>query len=60
MTTDVPAATTAATEPAAVNYLNVTKGFKSWAFTLDHKRIGLMYLVGTTVAFLIGGLCSRC
>ena len=26
------------------NYLTATKGWKSWAFSLDHKRIGLMYL----------------
>ncbi len=39
-----------------VNYLNVTRGFMSWAGTLDHKRIGLMYLVGVSLAFLVGGL----
>ena len=38
------------------NYLNESKGFKSWAFTLDHKRIGVMYLVGVLIAFLIGGI----
>ena len=38
------------------NYLNVTKTFMSWAGTLDHKRIGVMYLVGVTLAFLVGGL----
>ena len=37
------------------NYLNETKGFWSWAGTLDHKRIGIMYLVGTMFAFLLGG-----
>ena len=31
------------------NYLNVTKGFMSWAGTLDHKRIGIMYLIGVTL-----------
>ncbi|MEO0532215.1 MAG: cbb3-type cytochrome c oxidase subunit I, partial [Planctomycetota bacterium] len=30
--------------------------FKSWAFTLDHKRIGVMYLCGVMFAFLLGGL----
>jgi cytochrome c oxidase subunit 1 len=38
------------------NYLNETKGFKSWALTVDHKRIGIMYLVGTLTAFLLGGI----
>ena len=32
------------------------RGWRSWAFTLDHKRIGAMYLWTTTVFFLIGGL----
>src|SRR3954469_14138565 len=38
------------------NYLNHTKGFWSWALTLDHKRIGLMYLAGVSFMFLLGGL----
>jgi cytochrome c oxidase subunit 1 len=38
------------------SYLNCTKGWKSWAFTLDHKRIGIMYLIGVSLAlFLAGG-----
>jgi cytochrome c oxidase subunit 1 len=40
------------------NYLNHTKGFLSWAFTLDHKRIGIMYLVSVLTAFLGGGLAA--
>jgi cytochrome c oxidase subunit 1 len=38
------------------HYLNCSSGFWSWASTLDHKRIGLMYLIGTGLAFLAGGL----
>ena len=26
------------------NYLTHQRGFMSWAFSLDHKRIGLMYM----------------
>src|SRR5579863_5049591 len=37
------------------NYLNESHGFMSWAGTLDHKRIGIMYLVGVMSAFFIGG-----
>ncbi len=37
------------------NYLNQTSGFWSWAGTLDHKRIGVMYLVGVLGAFALGG-----
>ena len=37
------------------NYLTATHGLKSWLFTLDHKRIGLIYLVGVLFFFLAGG-----
>jgi cytochrome c oxidase subunit 1 len=40
---------------ARENYLNVKMGWKSWFFTKDHKRIGLLYLISITVFFLIGG-----
>lgn len=39
-----------------LNYLNATQGVKSWLTTLDHKRIGLMYLFSVLVFFLLGGL----
>lgn len=32
------------------------RGFKSWAFTLDHKRIGIMYLLTTLLFFGVGGI----
>jgi len=38
------------------NYLIAGKGIKSWLFTLDHKRIGLMYLVSVIIAFFLGGM----
>src|SRR3954462_5155085 len=38
------------------NYLTHSKGFLSWALTLDHKRIGVMYLVSTLLAFTLGGI----
>jgi cytochrome c oxidase subunit 1 len=37
-------------------YLTAGKGIKSWLLTLDHKRIGLMYLIATILAFFMGGL----
>ncbi len=40
------------------NYLTTSKGVFSWLFTLDHKRIGMMYLAGVTVAFLVAGLLA--
>ena len=38
------------------NYLTFRRGFLSWALTLDHKRIGIMYLVAVLVSFLVGGV----
>lgn len=38
------------------NFFNEKRGFWSWALTLDHKRIGIMYLVSIFFFFLIGGL----
>ncbi|MEP7271571.1 MAG: cbb3-type cytochrome c oxidase subunit I [Acidobacteriota bacterium] len=38
-----------------VNYLNSNYGWKSWLLTLDHKRIGILYLISITVFFFIGG-----
>lgn len=40
------------------SFLINTKGFLSWALTLDHKRIGLMYLVGVMSAFFIAGMLA--
>jgi cytochrome c oxidase subunit 1 len=37
------------------NYLTHDRGFKSWALTLDHKRIGLLYMIFVLTAFLLGG-----
>lgn len=42
----------------ATNYLNSSRGWKSWLFTLDHKRIGVMYLVSVLAAFLLGGILA--
>jgi cytochrome c oxidase subunit I len=39
-----------------INYLNAEKGIWSWMTTIDHKRIGVMYLVGVLSAFFIGGI----
>jgi cytochrome c oxidase subunit 1 len=38
------------------SYLREPRGWKSWLLTLDHKRIGILYLVGISVAFLLGGI----
>jgi cytochrome c oxidase subunit 1 len=38
------------------NYLNHSHGLKSWLTTVDHKRIGLMYLVAVLFFFFVGGM----
>ena len=35
------------------NFLQVKKGLFSWIFTLDHKRIGLLYLFSLGIFFLV-------
>ena len=40
------------------NYLNCEKGFWSWWMSIDHKRIGLMYLASMIFFFCIGGLLA--
>jgi cytochrome c oxidase subunit 1 len=40
------------------NYLNAESGIISWLTTVDHKRIGLMYLISTITMFIIGGLLA--
>jgi cytochrome c oxidase subunit I len=41
-----------------INYLNHDKSIKSWLLTLDHKRIGIMYLIAVSLAFLAGGILA--
>src|SRR5262245_63563424 len=44
--------------PAKVDYLNVSHTIWSWLFTIDHKRIGILYLISITVFFLAGGIAA--
>src|SRR5205807_3291501 len=41
-----------------VNYITSPKGLKSWLTTVDHKRIGIMYLAWVLTAFLAGGILA--
>ncbi|RYZ68009.1 MAG: cytochrome c oxidase subunit I [Proteobacteria bacterium] len=43
-------------EELNTNYLISQPGWKSWLTTVDHKRIGLMYLAMVSLAFLVGGI----
>jgi cytochrome c oxidase subunit 1 len=38
------------------DYLHETRGLKSWLLTKDHKRIGILFLIGTTGSLLLGGV----
>jgi cytochrome c oxidase subunit I len=53
MTSDVITGTPVETRPT---YLNVAHTAKSWLLTLDHKRIGILYLISITLMFFLGGL----
>jgi cytochrome c oxidase subunit 1 len=50
-----PVPTTPETAFERPNYINANYGWKSWLFTLDHKRIALLYLISVTAFFAIGG-----
>jgi len=39
-----------------LNYLNANYGIRSWLFTVDHKRIAILYLVVITAMFAVGGI----
>lgn len=41
-----------------INYINCEKGFWSWWMTIDHKRLGLMYLYSMFAIFIIAGLAA--
>jgi cytochrome c oxidase subunit 1 len=38
------------------HYLNDGYSIKSWLLTLDHKRIGILYMVSVSIFFLLGAL----
>jgi len=40
------------------NYLTNEHGLKSWLLTADHKRIAMLYLIGVTFFFVVGGLLA--
>jgi len=45
-------------ENPKTHFLNAEKGIWSWLTTIDHKRIGLMYLASIAVFFFIGGMLA--
>jgi cytochrome c oxidase subunit 1 len=45
-------------ERAPLNYLTNDFSIKSWLLTQDHKRIAILYLIGVTFFFIVGGLLA--
>ena len=40
------------------NYLTAGQSVRSWLLTIDHKRIGLLYMVSITLFFFLGGAAA--
>ena len=45
-------------ETPAVTYLNNGQTIRSWLLTLDHKRIGILYLISISFMFIVGGAAA--
>lgn len=43
-------------ETPRLTYLNNGYGVKSWLLTVDHKRIGILYLLAVTTFFVVGAI----
>jgi cytochrome c oxidase subunit 1 len=56
MAKKAPAGSMDGGEPEQRNYLSAGYGVRSWLLTVDHKRIGLLYLLALTAFFFVGGL----
>ncbi len=53
---DADAAVTATSSYGYLRRPVETTGWRSWAFSVDHKKIGIMYGVSAMIFFVIGGL----
>jgi len=56
MSTAVAAAAAAPAPAVAESYLSHGRGPRSWLLSLDHKRIGVMYLLAIGASLLLGGV----
>ena len=41
-----------------VDFLNCNYSIRSWLLTLDHKRVGILYLIGVSLFFAVGALMA--
>src|SRR4051812_13302564 len=54
--TDVPQVVTPASSYGVFRRPVSSTGWRSWIFTVDHKKLGLMYAVSAMFFFLVGGI----
>lgn len=47
-----------ATLARPADYLHDAHTLRSWVFTIDHKRIGILYLISITAFFIIGAVAA--
>lgn len=47
-----------ATLDRPLDYLHDAHTLRSWLFTIDHKRIGILYLIAITAFFIIGAVAA--
>ena len=47
-----------APEVAEQNFMQAERGIKAWLTTIDHKKIGLMYLASIIFFFFVGGMLA--
>ena len=45
-------------EQEDTTYINAQPGLMSWLMSIDHKRIGLMYLIAVFLTFALGGFLA--
>src|SRR5947209_17956720 len=45
-------------KPQPTNYLTASYGVRSWLLTVDHKRIGILYMISITLFFFVGGAAA--
>lgn len=56
MTSNLATPETSAAQAAGISsYLDSKRGLGGWLFTRDHKRVGVLYLIGISLVFLVGG-----
>jgi cytochrome c oxidase subunit 1 len=53
---DAPEVATATSSYGFLRRPVETTGWRSWAFTVDHKKIGIMYGVAAMIFFVVGGI----